>query len=533
MKKLLAALLAAAMLASLAACGGGTSSQSSGSSSQSSSSEANDSSSDSGDDSSTAGTGRFDSLQVTDQPVALLIDFHSYTPSLNEEPTEESPTVFNSSRQITASWLEDKPNVTVEWSRGKDMTNNATMLEWLNIQLNAGTMPDILFAWGSSFASQGWYERLEEPLASVNYYEEGSPVWKDMFPEYLWKDSMHVDYEDNIVAIPSAIFPGPPTVYFYNKEIFDAVGITPAKDWDEFQANMKKVQDAGYIAFDPNFELITQSGSWEQQFSMRGYAWALKDKWDLDGDGMMGGNEGMRALWSGVFYMQNSPGAFATWQTEKDHYINTITKGGEAIDYTQDWIDGKLAVKQRGIWDFPTENSNTKRTFEFGMMPPPIKSDEYTADIEWTDAGPYQPQPMEAFNIVKPEVQDRPDYNYDYAVDFLKYTHNTPNLGMMVEERNGACMGAIKGCPVPASLSEWYKQSFPKNPVCGLSNASTTDGSVKLNKLLEEWFLDQKTDDEFKTEWDKIIYEDMLKAIEDQQIDTSDWGEVFVPDAAK
>ena len=100
MKKILAALLAVAMLASLAACGG-DSSQSSSSSSQSSSSAADDSSDSNSEDSSAAG-GRFDSLQTTDEQVSLLIDFHSFTPSVSETPTEESPTVFNSSRQI---WL--------------------------------------------------------------------------------------------------------------------------------------------------------------------------------------------------------------------------------------------------------------------------------------------------------------------------------------------------------------------------------------------------------------------------------------------
>ena len=154
MKKILAALLAVAMLASLAACGG-DSSQSSSSSSKDSSSAADDSGKGSSEE-STAG-GRFDSLATTDEQVSLLIDFHSFTPSVSETPTEESPTVFNSSRQILASWLEDKPNVTVEWSRGKDMSNNATMLEWMNIQMNAGNMPDILFAWGSSYSTQGWY----------------------------------------------------------------------------------------------------------------------------------------------------------------------------------------------------------------------------------------------------------------------------------------------------------------------------------------------------------------------------------------
>ncbi|MBS5726167.1 MAG: hypothetical protein KHW59_10415, partial [Clostridiales bacterium] len=85
----------------------------------------------------------------------------------------------------------------------------------------------------------------------------------------------------------------------------------------------------------------------------------------------------------------------------------------------------------------------------------------------------------------------------------------------------------------PAILSDWYKQSFPKNPNCNTMSSSTSDGAVKIGKLLENWFLDQISDDEFKTQWDQIVYEDLLKYVEDNNIDTSEWGEIFVPDAAK
>lgn len=271
MKKILAFLLAAAMLASLVACGG--------TSSEPSSSSGQDSSTSESESSNVSGAGRFDSLQTTDEPVTLLLDFGNFTPSLNEEPTEEAPMVFRSSVPIVEEWLKDKPNVTIEWSRGKDASSQSAMLEWMNIHLNAGTAPDMLSAWGAVFAPNGWYENLNEVMESPNYYEEGSPVWRDMYPDYMWKDSMHVDANGDVVAVPTAVFPGPPTAYFYNTEIFDEVGITPAKDWDQFMEDMKKVQEAGYIAFDPNATVSIDAGSWDLQFSMRGYAMTNVDQW--------------------------------------------------------------------------------------------------------------------------------------------------------------------------------------------------------------------------------------------------------------
>ena len=252
MKKLFAILLALAMLLSLAACGGTTSSSSSSSSSSEDSSTPSDSESsepsDSSEASTPAGDGRWDALQTTDENFTLYVDFHTNTPSISEEPTEESPSVFNSTRYLTEDWLADKPNVTVDWTRGKIMGTNEAMLEWLTIQMNALTCPDILFAWGSMYAANGWYMVLDEVIESPNYYEPGNEHWKDMYPDYLWKDSMNVDSNENIIAIPSTVYPGPPTAYYYNTDIFNEFGLTPTNDWDTFIDMMLPVREAGYVA---------------------------------------------------------------------------------------------------------------------------------------------------------------------------------------------------------------------------------------------------------------------------------------------
>ena len=43
--------------------------------------------------------------------------------------------------------------------------------------------------------------------------------------------------------------------------------------------------------------------------------------------------------------MQTNAGLFEEWKVQKDKYIDVVTKGGAAIDYDQDWINGRLAVK--------------------------------------------------------------------------------------------------------------------------------------------------------------------------------------------
>lgn len=523
MKRLFALLLAISALASFAACGGRASSISESSSGTSSSQPL--------EESSAAAAGRFDALHSTDEPLTLRLDFHGYKPSVNEEPTEENPNVFNSSRTLSEEWLTDKPNIEIDWVRNKNGgATDAELLEWMNIQLNAGTAPDLWFAWGSVFATQGWYVTLNEIIESPNYYEPGNPTWKDMYPEYLWKDAMHVDANEDVIAIPFSIFPGPPTCYFYNPEIFEEVGISPSTDWDTFFSDLQKVTEAGYIAFDPAGAGAPVAGNWDMQFSMRGYA--MKDtSWDLDGDGIMSAMESIRSLWNGMWYMETNPGIQEVWQIQKDKYVNVVGVGNDAVDYAQDWIDGKLAVREAHVGETPAERSNTKRTFEFGQMPPPIKSSEYTGTIQWTESGPYMPQPMEAYNIMNPEIQDRPEAIVDYCVDFMKFVSTTENQSVLVEERQGAVMGAVKTCAVPTILAEWYTQSFPMNPTVSIPVTSTSD--PQISKLLEQYMLDMVTEEAFISSYDRLVYQDLLRYIENNNVDVSEWGEAYVPASAR
>lgn len=525
MKKILATLLAASLLISLAACGGGSSS-SSGSGGQESS--VADNGSESSSESSTGG--RWDALQATEESFTLYADLHESQPTINTEPTEETPVVKVVGQQIADAWLEDKPNVTVEWTRNKIMGGHEAFIEWMTLQLNADTAPDFIFAWGATFADKGWYLDLDEVIQSPNYYEPGNTCWKDMYPDYMWNDAMNVDANGHVVAIPHSVYPGPPTVYFYNKTIFNEIGIEPTTDWHEFEKNMEKVREAGYYAMAMG---NLGRGSWDEQFSLGPYyAWHNRDQWDVDGDGNMTVRESTRALYNGYFYIETNPAIWEMFVLQKDKYIaNLDTQGADAA---QLWQDGQLAIKHDGIWGFPTENSNTGRAFDFGMMPPPVvQNSDYVDPVEFTESGPYQPQAMESFTIMKAEIQDRPSYKEDYSVDFLKYVHATENLSMLMEERQGNGIGATKTCAVPQILQDWISKSFPMKPNCSVPGASTTDGTAKINKLMEQWQLDMIDDDTFRAEYDRMLYEDLKLYMEQQQVETDDTWEEYVPASAK
>ena len=248
MKKWLAFAMTLAMLLSLAACGGTTSS----SSSSSSSSAAGDSSgedSGSGDESSAADTGRFDALQEVDEPVSLYLYWHNLQPTPNTEPTEEAPNVLNACRYLTEDWLEAHPNVTIDWCRNLETTD-----EWITVNYTAGNGPDTLFYWGGAkWVEQGMALILNDIMASPNYYEPGSPVWKDMYPEYLFDGTestrMAINERGDIIAVPVVMAPGSDTAYYYNKDLAEELGLSDVaatRSWKQLKENILTAREDVY-----------------------------------------------------------------------------------------------------------------------------------------------------------------------------------------------------------------------------------------------------------------------------------------------
>lgn len=529
MKKLICLLLAVVMAASLAACGGTASSGSSGSSATSSASSSSDSSS-SGSESSQDSeqpVGRWDTLQTTDEAFTLLVDLHDSMPTINTEPTEEQPVVRTAANLVAEQWLADKPNVTLQWA----YTTQWGDYEWFTLQMSAGTCPDVISGF-NDHAHEDWFLLLNDVFASPNYYEPGNERWIDMYPEYIMENVM--DGNKNYIAVPSTVYPGAPTTYFCNAEIFDAFELPHAvTGWEEFIEMMVQVKEGGYTAFAPGGKL--SASCWDFQFSFGPYyGQYFIDQADLDGDEKMDMREVIFANYTGVFSMVNNPAVFEMWSYIADKYKLLCDEGYESIDYNDAWNNGEVAVIEDGIWRYPTELSNTKRDFDFFMMVPPIVTNsEYTVQTEYTEAGPYQPQLSESFTVIAADWQDKPSYIEDYAVDFLKCVHNTENFSMIVEERDGSGIGAMRGCQVPARLADWLSQSFPIKPGALLMSYATGTGEQELNTLLEMWVKDMITDDEFKKEWDIAVYKDMVRAIEEQGIETDDAWVPYVPEGAE
>lgn len=122
----------------------------------------------------------------------------------------------------------------------------ASSREYQITQLASRSAPDIIAinvedAWLD--ADKGWYVQLDPFLEQPNPFLEGNRQWWDVF-KYQAITRGKADPNGRSFAI---CFDVVETGIFYNKDIFNELGIAPPDTWSEFLEIQRKIDQAGYI----------------------------------------------------------------------------------------------------------------------------------------------------------------------------------------------------------------------------------------------------------------------------------------------
>jgi len=468
------------------------------------------------------------------EPVKLVVNLGEYTPTLNETATAEQPVVFRSSQLLADRFMELHPNVTIEWDRsgpaaGSDYIEGIN--QWMTPKLAAGTAMDVAtnLAGASVFGNNGWFMDLSSYLDEANPYVEGNTVWRELWPEYQWSHNGVKNIKGETLGLPFMVSAGPPTAYYYNKEIFAELGLELPTTWEQFITTSKQINEAGYIAVAPfpgNKNLDLQV--WDTQFSLGpAFGAAILKDIDRNGNGILEPVERLQAVKEGYLDPTKHDNAMEIWRQVKRKYTEVLQKGYENTDYEPLWQEGRVAMLEDGLWRLPNELANTNRTFEFGMFPPPIITKETTplvGDISFTEQGPYQPSPVSFFSVLSSSVEAHGAGVKEAAIEYVKFMSAPENLSLIVLEKKGAVLGAVRGTAVPPELDDWLSNAFPILPSVDWLPASEPEGRKNANKVFEMWMKDMIGDEEFARELNRYSQQDADAVIKSQGIDTSSWN---------
>jgi raffinose/stachyose/melibiose transport system substrate-binding protein len=239
---------------------------------------------------------------------------------------------------LLAEYSKTHPNVIIEFKPTNPPDYNAT----LRLQLTSGTGPDLMYARSYATGLQLFNDGFFADVSSI-------PGLKENFTEGArspWMTADGKSFAVPFVAVSHGVY--------YNKDIFNKLGISIPETWEDFLKVCDKIKAAG----------ITPVAN------------SLGDEWDIAevvfmsiAPNFIGGREGRLAYESGK-RPWNDANMVATFQAMKD-LVPYLPAGFEALTYNDSnalFATGKAAMYFDGSWTLGTFKDVP---FQWGVFAPP------------------------------------------------------------------------------------------------------------------------------------------------------------------
>ncbi len=203
----------------------------------------------------------------------------------------------------------------------------------IKIKFVSGDVPDIMTTYEQEYVDQGKYLDLS---GESQWWNRLIPSMKEKCTDIKTGKQYRICTNVTVAG------------FFYNKEIFDTLGLTPATTWTDFVANLKAIKKA-YPDKDPWF--IFGSEAWHLghliEFLPHGY---LKAKY--------GATETKNAMLnnnSSILDFGNSQGAMATFaknlvELQDLGLINEDVLTATSDNCVQAFVNGETAMFSNGMW---------------------------------------------------------------------------------------------------------------------------------------------------------------------------------------
>ena len=283
-------------------------------------------------------------------------------PAPAQEPAAPAPVAEQAVTLVMGSWRVDDvqqinniiaefnkvyPNITIRFDPTNPPDYNAT----LRTQLEGGTGPDLYYLRSFATSRQLFEEGFIEPLADL-------PGLKENFSEASlgpWSAADGTPYGVPFIAVSHGIY--------YNKDLFQELGIDIPMTWQELLAAAQTIQDAGYIPF----------------ANASGDEWTIAEIVFMNiAPTFIGGYEGRQAYLDGERCF-NDEAMVNAFQAVAD-LGPFVPEGQQALTYydsQQLFLMGQAAMWFGGSWDIPFFESE-EPDFEWGVfgIPAPEGQDQ-------------------------------------------------------------------------------------------------------------------------------------------------------------
>ena len=292
--------------------------------------------------------------------------------------------------EIIANYNEQSGGVTVEQEYQADASNI------IKIKFASGESPDVMTTYEQEYVDQGKYLDLSNESA---WWDRLIPSMKDSCTDLNTGKQFRVCTNMTMAG------------FFYNKEMFEELGLTVATDWATFKANLEAIKTA-YPDVDPWFIF---GEAWHLghliEFLPHGY---IKAKYGAtEAKKAMLGNDSSKLNWG------DPDGAMCTFAKNLVELQNEGLLNDDVLTATSDncvdaFVTGKCAMFSNGMWCLSSIlEKDPSMADKIGFAPyPSFMSDGVPVVLVAEDSG---------YSISADTA------NVEEAKDFLTYLFNAEN----------------------------------------------------------------------------------------------------------
>ncbi|MGC8890615.1 MAG: ABC transporter substrate-binding protein [bacterium] len=403
---------------------------------------------------------------------------------------------------------------------------------WIQTRLIGGEAPHIFWGhhgWAEEWGPKGLVIAMDPYLDLPNPYIPGNKRWRDIFDPSVLAQNAAPDgkqYTINGDLVTTGIF--------YNKDVFDQLGLKVPKYWDEFIMVLKKIKaDGKYIPMSWPGAEKEYAYSWLNRFTHYPLYKPLMKEFDVipeEKPGVVTQKEQALAWKKGIETLTSERWKIgAQLQKEFSQYWSPGFLGLTASQAYEQFITGKAAMYLDGSWQIKPVRLDPLRKFNWGWMPFPVVTNKTTkyAPRPGTIKGLTLGGPSAAFQFNVPASAQKQGM-LEVAVDFLMYLTAPKNAGPLIADL-GAFLPSIKGVKPAKELEavfwrpgtyEFLELIFPNPGYIDI----TEEAKDKNYKLWQLYIGDQISLDKYVEEATKNVDDAVNKLIKEHNWDFSKYG---------
>ena len=253
--------------------------------------------------------------------------------------------------------------------------------DWIKSTVVSDTMPDIQSNHTSRLAEQyraGLIVDITDFMNGESAYEPGV-AWKDTFIEERLEQA-NCDYQNSLCNIP---FFGTELGIFYNKSIYEELGLSVPQTWGEFMNNCEIIKNSGK---NPIVMMTQKSDArqwlgWEIGAGLCIEKYLADDRININNDNKITDYEVARAIISGELNMAEDEAFQECYKMYIEHLEQYLSYCPDSLELEESvakavFLSGEAAHINTGSWDVQSLMKNTGIEFEVGVFRFPVFTSE-------------------------------------------------------------------------------------------------------------------------------------------------------------